>query len=134
MRVYRTYARVYGRDMDALLDRLAAATGELVSGRFALAGAGAEGTGVEVATVGRVLVVAGQDEALEPYRSTSATLIVDDLDAFAARLADLGARIVRGPQTVPTGRNLTAEPTAGVRVEYVEWNEAQWQRVGGRPD
>lgn len=129
MRVYRTYARVYGRDMDALLDRLAAATGEPVSGRFALPGAG-----VEVATIGRMLAVAGQDEALEPYRATNATLIVDDLDAFAARLAELGARIVRGPHAVPTGRNLTAEPTAGVRVEYVEWNEAQWQRAGGRPD
>lgn len=42
-------------------------------------------------------------------------------------LAD--AEIVRGPQAVPTGRNLTARLTPEVQIEYVEWNEAQWQRI-----
>ncbi|MEV6134404.1 hypothetical protein AB0M05_47735 [Streptomyces violaceusniger] len=41
--------------------------------------------------------------------------------------------IVRGPQAVPTGRNLTAKLPGGAQIEYVEWDEAQWERAGGRP-
>ena len=43
------------------------------------------------------------------------------------------AHIIRGPQEVPTGRNLTAELPGGVRIEYVEWDEAQWERAEGKP-
>jgi hypothetical protein len=40
---------------------------------------------------------------------------------------------VRGPQEVPTGRNLTAKLPGDVQIEYVEWNQAQWERAGGKP-
>ncbi|SEB55606.1 hypothetical protein [Streptomyces melanosporofaciens] len=73
------------------------------------------------------------ERTLEPYTETAATLIVDDLDECQARLNQTGAQIVRGPQTVPTGRNLTAKLPGGVQLEYVEWDEAHWERVGGRP-
>ncbi|MFR0356931.1 VOC family protein [Streptomyces sediminimaris] len=127
MRIFRTYARAYADDLDAVLAPLATVTGEPVGSRFAMP------NGLELATVGRVLVVAGDERVLEPYRATVATLVIDDLDACRALLERTGARIVRGPQAVPTGRNLTAELPGGVRIEYVEWDEAQWERAGGRP-
>ncbi|GAA1699440.1 hypothetical protein GCM10009680_44670 [Streptomyces yatensis] len=127
MRIFRTYARVYAADLDAALAPLSAVTGEPITTRFTMP------NGLELATIGQILVVAGDERTLEPYRATAATLIVDDLDECRARLDQTGARIVRGPQTVPTGRNLTAELPGGVQIEYVEWDEAQWQRAGGRP-
>lgn len=127
MRIFRTYARAYANDLDAVLVPLTAVTGEPVSTRFTMP------NGLELATVGQVLVVAGDERVLEPYRATAATLIVDDLDECHALLTRSGAEIVRGPQVVPTGRNLTAKLPAGVQIEYVEWDEPQWQRAGGRP-
>jgi hypothetical protein len=56
-------------------------------------------------------------------------VIVDDLDQFHTALLTTGAEIGRGPQAVPTGRNLTARLTPDVQIEYVEWNETQWQRI-----
>ncbi|MEV0264284.1 hypothetical protein AB0I49_23525 [Streptomyces sp. NPDC050617] len=127
MRIFRTYARAYADDLDAMLAPFTAVTGEPVSTRFTMP------NGLELATVGRVLVVAGDEQVLEPYRATVATLIIDDLDECQVLLNRTGAQIVRGPQAVPTGRNLTAKLPGGVQIEYVEWDEAQWERAGGRP-
>lgn len=127
MRILRTYARVYTTDLDAVSASLAAATGEPVTSRFSLP------NGPDLATVGEVLVVAGDEEALAPYRETVATLLVDDLDACRERLDEAGAELVRGPRAVPTGRNLTARLPGGLQLEYVEWSEEQWERAGGRP-
>lgn len=127
MRIFRTYARVYAADLDAVLATLSAVTDEPVTNRFTMP------NGLELAAVGRVLAVAGDPQTLEPYKETAATLIVDDLDECQARLHQTGAEIVRGPQTVPTGRNLTARLPGGVQLEYVEWDDAQWERAGGRP-
>ncbi|MGP3945919.1 VOC family protein [Streptomyces sp. 6N106] len=127
MRIFRTYARVYATDLDAVLAALTTATDEPITSRFTMP------NGLELAAVGQVLVVAGDERTLEPYTETAATLIVDDLDECQARLNQTGAQIVRGPQTVPTGRNLTAKLPGGVQLEYVEWDEAHWERVGGRP-
>lgn len=87
--------------------------------------------GLKLAAVGSVLVVAGDEETLAPYRSTQATLIVDDLDECQSLLSRAGAQVVRGPQQVPTGRNLTARLPGRIQIEYVEWDRAQWDRVGG---
>lgn len=127
MRILRTYARVYADDLDAVLASMQAVTGEPVSGRFSMP------NGLELATVGRILVVAGDRRTLEPFSATAATLIVDDLDECLLRLNEAGAQIVRGPQEVPTGRNLTARLPGDAQIEYVEWNHAQWERAGGAP-
>jgi hypothetical protein len=127
MRILRTYARAYAADLDAAAEPLSQATGQPITSRFALP------NGLELATVGRVLIVAGDDDALAPYRRTRATLIVDDLDACIALVAAAGGSVLRGPQQVPTGRNLTARLPGGTQLEYVEWDDAQWRRAGGRP-
>lgn len=123
MRILRTYARVYAADLDAAAEPLSLATGQPVTSRFALP------NGLELATVGRVLIVAGDDDTLAPYQATQATVIVDDLDACIALVAGVGGSILRGPQQVPTGRNLTARLPGGVQLEYVEWDAAQWERA-----
>ncbi|HEX6447568.1 MAG TPA: hypothetical protein VF053_20905 [Streptosporangiales bacterium] len=102
-------------------------TGEQVGLRFAMP------NGLELASVGRVLLVAGDEETLAQFRATRATLIVDDLDQCLELLERAGATIVRGPQDVPTGRNLTTRLADGVQVEYVEWSRAQWERAGEAP-
>lgn len=125
MRVLRTYARAYAPDLDEALTPLINVTGEPVDSRFSMP------NGLELATVGGVLVVAGDEETLAPYRATQATLIVDDLDECQSLLAHAGAHVVRGPQQVPTGRNLTARLPGGIQIEYVEWDRSQWDRMGG---
>lgn len=127
MRILRTYARVYADNLDAVLAPLSAVTGEPVTTRFSMP------NGLELATIGRVLVVAGDEQTLEQYTATAATLIVDDLEECLLRLTHAGAQIVRGPQEVPTGRNLTAKLPGGIQIEYVEWDQAQWDRAGGKP-
>ncbi len=46
--------------------------------------------------MGRVLVVAGDEQALAPYRPTQATLIVDDLDECQSLLARPARRCCAG--------------------------------------
>lgn len=124
MRLLRTYARVYAASLDEALSSLSSLTGQPVDIRFELP------NGLELATVGNVLVVAGDEEALAPFRSTQATLVVDDLDECQSLLSALSARVLRGPREVPTGRNLTALLPGEIQVEYVEWDRALRERLG----
>ncbi len=125
VRVLRTYARAYAPDLDAALGPLTSVTGTPAGTRFSLP------DGPQLAAVGQVLVVAGDEQALAPYRATQATLIVDDLDECQLLLARAGAQVLRGPQQVPAGRNLTARLPGGIQIEYVQWDQAQWDRAGG---
>lgn len=125
MQVLRTYARAYVSSLDEALGPLSSVTGTPPGLRFAMP------NGLELAAVGNVLIVAGDDETLAPYRLTQATLIVDDLDECRSLLSRAGAQVLRGPQRVPTGCNLTARLPGGTQIEYVEWDGAQWERDGG---
>jgi len=70
--------------------------------------------------VGDILLIAGSDEALKPFKSTQATFLVDSLDDFRAYLEEKGAKIIRGPAKVPTGKNMTIKHPDGSVIEYVE--------------
>ena len=65
----------------------------------------------ELATVGQVLVVAGDEQALAPCRATQATLIVDDLEECRLLLSRAGAQVLRGPAGV--GRPYPHRQAAG---------------------
>ncbi len=121
----RTYARAYAPDLDQAPGPLTSVTGTPAGTRFSLP------DGLQLAAVGQVLVVAGDEQTLAPYRATQATLIVDDLDECQLLLARAGAQVLRGPQQVPAGRNLTARLPGGIQVEYGQWDQAQWDRAGG---
>jgi len=119
VKVLRTYARVYAAALDEVLPALSAVTGQPVGLRFAMP------NGLQLAAVGNILVVAGAEDVLAPFRATQATLIVDDLQECQAVLSAEGARVIRGPQQVPTGRNLTAILAGGTQLEFVEWSPDQ---------
>src|SRR5690606_13722808 len=61
MKVLATFARLYVAELDPALDMLASLLDERPANRFSYGE-------LELATVGSVLVIAGPDEALRPYR------------------------------------------------------------------
>lgn len=56
-----------------------------------------------LAAVGAFLLLEGSDEALAPFRSTTGTLLVDDIEPYHRRLLAAGAQIIFGPARAPTG-------------------------------
>jgi predicted enzyme related to lactoylglutathione lyase len=75
---------------------------------------------LEIARVGAVLIIAGSNEALQPFRTTQATFLVDSIHAYRDFLLKNGASIIRDLQNVPTGINMTVQHFDGTIVEYVE--------------
>ncbi|AAM05397.1 glyoxalase/bleomycin resistance/dioxygenase family protein [Methanosarcina acetivorans] len=78
--------------------------------------------GLELAQIGDILLIVGSVEALKPFGSTQATFLVDSLDEFRVYLEEKGAKIIRGPAEVPTGRNMPVkhpEHPDGSVIEYV---------------
>lgn len=76
--------------------------------------------GLELASVGNILVIAGTDEALKPFRETSATFLVDSISEFKDYFLMHGVEIIRDIKKVPTGFNMTVKHPDGTIVEYVE--------------
>ncbi|QMU67537.1 VOC family protein [Streptacidiphilus sp. P02-A3a] len=114
MKVLSTLARLYVGDLDRALPALRELTGLEEPGlRFPY-------SGVEVASIGGFLVVAGTEEALAPFRRVQSTVLVDDLDGVQDLLGAHGGEVLSGPNQVPTGRNITVRHPGGVVIEYVE--------------
>lgn len=67
-----------------------------------------------------ILLIVSPEQALKPFRSTQATMLVDTLDEFQDYLKEKGAEILRGPNEVPKGRNMTVKHPDGVIIEYIE--------------
>jgi hypothetical protein len=78
---------------------------------------------LELASVGSFLLLGGSESALKPFRDTKATLLVDSLDEFKTFLELNGAVIIRGPQKVPTGQNMTVKHLDGTVIEYVQHSQ-----------
>jgi hypothetical protein len=76
--------------------------------------------GLELARINNLLIIAGSDEALKPFRSTSATILVDSIKEYKAFLIDNGAEILNDIQSVPTGYNMTVKHKDGNIFEYDE--------------
>lgn len=79
---------------------------------------------LEIAQVGKILLIAGKDEDLEPFRPTVSTFLVDSLFLFKQHLEKNGAQIISPPKEVPTGRNMRVRHFDGLVVEYVEHIQA----------
>ncbi|NNU78476.1 VOC family protein [Clostridium estertheticum] len=75
---------------------------------------------LELAQIGNILILSGTDEALKPFRDTSATFLVDSVIEFRKFLLKNGAVIVRDLKKVPTGMNFTVKHLDGTIIEYVE--------------
>lgn len=115
MKILQTLSRLYINDLNSALEFYEELLGTPASMRFEI-----PQIGMELAQIGDILLIAGSDEALKPFRSTQATFLVDFLDEFEAYLEQKGAEILRGPARVPTGRNMTVRHPDGSVIEYVE--------------
>ncbi|MGP3974680.1 VOC family protein [Streptomyces sp. 8N114] len=113
-----TLARVYVDDLDTALPTFVDLTGEQPRQRFSY-------RGLELATIGGFLLLAGTTEALAPYRGTHATVLVDSLDEALQITEQHSGKILDGPNMVPTGRNLTVRHQGGSTIEYVEFSASQ---------
>lgn len=78
--------------------------------------------GLEFAGVGSVLLIAGVDDALHPYKSTQATFLVDSINDYYKEFVKQGVVILEEPKKVPTGVNMRVRHPDGTIVEYVEHN------------
>ena len=84
---------------------------------------------LELAQVGNVLLLAGAEEALRPFRSTATTFVVDDLAEFREFLVRSGATILSDAKDVPTGRNMRVRHPDDLVVEYVQFDQQQRERM-----
>lgn len=119
MKILKTLSRLYINDLNQALGFYEELLGTSSSLRFEM-----PQIGLELAQLGDILLIAGSDEALKPFRSTQATFLVDSLDEFKAYLEEKGAKLIRGPSKVPTGRNMTVRHPDGSVIEYVEHTKA----------
>ena len=115
MKILQTLSRLYIPDLNSALEFYEKLSGTPAAMRFEI-----PQINLELAQIGDILLIAGSDEALKPFKNTQATFLVDSLDEFRAFLEENGAKIIRGPDKVPTGRNMTVRHPDGSVIEYVE--------------
>lgn len=115
MKILGTLTRIYTTTFDETLRFYEDLTGTKAGIRFTLPAAG-----LELAQVQDILIIAGTDDSLRPFRSTAATFLVDSLEEYYRFLTVHGATVIRPPQQVPTGMNMTVRHPDGTVVEYVE--------------
>ncbi len=120
MKVLKTLSRLYVNDLNSALEFYEELSGTPTARRIEI-----PQIGLELAQIGDILLIAGTDEALQPFRSTQATFLVDSLDEFRAYLEEKGAEIIRGPDKVPTGMNMTVRHPDGSVIEYVEHSKSE---------
>lgn len=74
--------------------------------------------------VGGFLIIAGTDEALAPFRATTATLLVADIGPYLERFRADGTEFVQEPFIAPSGEGFTVRHPDGTVVEYVHHRPA----------
>lgn len=115
MQIFQALTRLCVQELDGSLAFYEALFGQPCSLRFSYPEAR-----LELAQVGPVLLLCGDDEALAPFRETKVTFLVDSVEAYRTFLLQNGAEIVRDIRRVPTGKNLTVRHADGTVAEYVE--------------
>ena len=115
MKILKLLSRIYVTDLDKHLDFYEALLDSKTELRFTMPQAG-----LELAQIGNILIIAGNEESSKPFKETRATILVDSVDQFKAFLEKRGSKIVRGPSKVPTGINMTVQHPDGSIFEYVE--------------
>ncbi len=84
---------------------------------------------LELAQVGSLLLIAGSEAALEPFKATQATFLVDSLSECKDFLLKSGATVLKEPKRVATGMNMLAKHPDGTRIEYVQHVKEQVDAV-----
>jgi hypothetical protein len=115
MKILKSPHRVYVSKIEPAIEFYEALQSQKMQLRFRY-----EKAGLELAQVGDFLLLAGSEEDLAPFKDTDVTVLVDHLEEFYAFLLNQNCLILRGPQQVPTGQNMTVQHPDGLIVEYVE--------------
>lgn len=76
-------------------------------------------TDLNLAVVGGFLLIEGTEESVAPFRTTTGTFLVDDVQPYYDKLVAAGSEIIFPLQTVPTGMGFNAVHPDGTTVEYV---------------
>jgi hypothetical protein len=75
------------------------------------------------------LLIAGEAAALEPFKATQVTFLVDSLSEWRDFLLKSGAILLKEPKRVPTGMNMLAKHPDGTQIEYVQHVQEQVDAV-----
>jgi predicted enzyme related to lactoylglutathione lyase len=115
VKILRTLIRVYTNDLENTIKYYEDLYNEICNLRFDY-----EKMNLKLAQVGNVLILSGSDQALEKFKDTRATFIVDSIEEYKKILLIKGAKIIRDIMNVPTGKNMTVKHNDGTIIEYVE--------------
>ncbi len=83
--------------------------------------------GAEAVQVGSLLLIAGPDQALEPFRATQANFLVDSLSEWKDFLLKSGATLVQEPKQAPTGWEMRVKHPDGTQIKYVQFAGSVYQ-------
>lgn len=115
MKILKTLTRVYTGNLDETLRFYESLTRTKTARRIPI-----PAIGLELAQVQDILIIAGSEESLRPFRQTTATFLVDSLDEYHRFLTAQGVNVIGPPKVVPTGMNMTVRHPDGSVIEYVE--------------
>jgi hypothetical protein len=87
--------------------------------------------GVEAAQIGSFLLLAGPEQALEPFKNTQANLLVESIEEWKGFLLKRGATIIEGPKQAATGLEMRVRHPDGVQIKYVQFSGSVYQDVTG---
>ncbi len=115
MKVHKILSRFYVHKMNEAVEFYEKVLNDKCSSRFKYTE-----MNLELAQVGNILLLCGSDKALQPFKDTKATFLVDSIIEYKDYLLNNGSTIIRDLKEVPTGRNMTIKHLDGTIVEYVE--------------
>jgi hypothetical protein len=115
MKVLSTSVPIFPSDFEAAIERYEALTGEAVRRRFEV-----PESGIRIALLGSVTIIAGSEREIGALRDVRATFIVDSLAEYGAHLRSTGATTIQGPRQTPAGTNMIVRDVEGVVFEFVE--------------
>ena len=117
MEIFKTLYRVYVNDIDEAICFYQKLFDSKCGSIFKY-----DKAGLTIAQIGGILIIGGAESALEPFKNTNITILVDSVSEYKAFLLQNGAEIMSDIKEVPTGFNMTIRHKEGTIVEYVEHN------------
>ncbi|WP_432748201.1 VOC family protein [Pectinatus frisingensis] len=115
MYIKKIFTRIYVNDIKSSISFYENLLGIKASLRFTY-----KEKNLELASVNSILIIAGEDKDLLPFRDTRLTILVDSVADFKDELLKNGSIVIRDIKKVPTGKNLTVKHPDGTVAEYVE--------------
>ena len=115
MKIKQLLTRVYVNDLNFAVEFYEGLLSMKCSMRFDY-----PDVGLELAQIDTLLILAGSEKALEPFRKTVFSIIVDSLTDYKEFLIEKGATILADIKKAPSGFNMRIRHTDGVVVEYIE--------------